>query len=230
MARAKAPSLPPHVDRDELESRAQFGLVQAVLAWPDYCERNNFDTAHGEEHGYLKAYIQRRVNGSMLDYMREADWAPRSARELMNSWDDGSRSDDRIAELANVSIHTVRRARAVVDAAPLAIEDIMVSVQYNVPTSETSPVDESQAADTLAVFRAAVEELPPAHRDVYICRLYHELDVQSTSEELGIPQAKVSTLYNQACTQVAEAVTVALDWTNLAPSPGILLNHLEILG
>src|SRR5215475_14838255 len=68
----------PHaLDREELESIALAGLVQAASMWPDYCDRNGYDPARAVD-GYFHAYALRRMRGAILDYLRSVDWVTRN--------------------------------------------------------------------------------------------------------------------------------------------------------
>ena len=61
--------LPPHVETDDLVSSGIVGLLDAL---------DRFDSSRGIK---FKTYAEFRIRGAMLDYLREMDWFPRSARQ-----------------------------------------------------------------------------------------------------------------------------------------------------
>lgn len=61
-------SLPAQVDRDDLRSSAYFGLIDAV---------DRFDPSKGFK---FETFATPRIKGAVLDFLRGADWAPRSLR------------------------------------------------------------------------------------------------------------------------------------------------------
>ena len=62
-------TLPPHVDREDLESQAAFGLMRAVL---------RFDSTMGVP---FEAFATRSILSCVGDGIRAQDWAPRSLRK-----------------------------------------------------------------------------------------------------------------------------------------------------
>lgn len=64
--------LPPHIEMDDLVSSGVVGLLDAV---------DRFDSSRGIK---FKTYAEFRIRGTMMDYLREMDWFPRSARQSAN--------------------------------------------------------------------------------------------------------------------------------------------------
>src|SRR5512140_309058 len=61
--------IPPHIETDDLVSSGVVGLLDAL---------NRYDDSRGIK---FKTYAEFRIRGAMLDYLREMDWFPRSARQ-----------------------------------------------------------------------------------------------------------------------------------------------------
>ena len=61
--------IPPHIETDDLVSSGVVGLLDAL---------NRYDDTRGIK---FKTYAEFRIRGAMLDYLREMDWFPRSARQ-----------------------------------------------------------------------------------------------------------------------------------------------------
>lgn len=64
--------LPPHIEMDDLVSSGVVGLLDAA---------DRFDASRGIK---FKTYAEFRIRGTMLDYLREMDYFPRSARQHAN--------------------------------------------------------------------------------------------------------------------------------------------------
>ena len=71
IAHYMAAKLPPSVQVDDLIQAGLIGLLDAV---------GNYDQTQGAQ---FETYATQRIRGAMLDELREADWAPRSARKSM---------------------------------------------------------------------------------------------------------------------------------------------------
>lgn len=71
IAHFMAAKLPSSVQVDDLIQAGLIGLLDAV---------GNYDQTQGAQ---FETYATQRIRGAMLDELREADWAPRSARKSM---------------------------------------------------------------------------------------------------------------------------------------------------
>ena len=75
--------LPPHIQSsfyDDMRNSGVLGLIDAV---------ERFDPSLGVE---LVVFAGRRIRGAVIDEMRNADWLPRSAREMKKKIDRASAS------------------------------------------------------------------------------------------------------------------------------------------
>jgi len=61
--------LPPHVSLEDLVSAGIVGLLEAI---------HNFDPGRS---GNIKGYAKHRIQGAMLDSLRDLDWGPRELRK-----------------------------------------------------------------------------------------------------------------------------------------------------
>jgi len=86
-----AKRLPEHVTVDDLYSVGYLGLIEAS---------ERFDASKGVA---FKTFASHRINGAILDHLRELDWVPRSTRskgkalaqaQASASQSKGSRADD----------------------------------------------------------------------------------------------------------------------------------------
>ena len=68
-----AAKLPASVEVDDLIQAGLIGLLDAA---------GHYDQSQGAQ---FETYASQRIRGAMLDELREADWAPRSARKCMRT-------------------------------------------------------------------------------------------------------------------------------------------------
>lgn len=72
--------LPAHVDRDELVSLGNLGLLDAI---------EKYDPDKGVQ---FKTYAMMRIRGAIVDGLRSADWVPRTVRSQAREVDKASRA------------------------------------------------------------------------------------------------------------------------------------------
>jgi RNA polymerase sigma factor for flagellar operon FliA len=211
---ARAPS---HADREEILSCAYLGLVQAVQRWEIYCEENGYDAESGIEQGYFRTYLTRRINGAVLDHMRSQDWVRRSSRSLLKRHGAGDVSDAEVSQRSGASIAQVRAARAEVALSPLRLDEETTSTEGSEGWSESrasrvliTADDEVEAnaeiRQVLAVFARCVAELPDIEREVFIRRVWLQMDVAEVGADLGLRSAHVSAIYSSVCESISAVV------------------------
>lgn len=211
---ARAPS---HADREEILSCAYLGLVQAVQRWETYCEENDYDAEAGIEQGYFRTYLAMRINGAVLDHMRSQDWVRRSSRNLLKRHGSGDVSDAVVSQRSGASIEQVRAARAEVALSPLRLDEEITTpggdlFQESSRASSvlTTAVDEVEAdaemRQVLDRFARCVEELPDMEREVFIRRVWLQMNVTEVGEELGLRGAQVSAIYSSVCESISVVV------------------------
>jgi RNA polymerase sigma factor (sigma-70 family) len=229
---------PSHADREEIISCAYLGLVQAVQRWPHYCAERGFCERQGIEQGYFRTYITRRINGAVLDHMRDQDWVRRSSRSLLKRHGGPGVSDEEIAERSGSSVAQVRAARAEVALSPISL-DLRTGSEEDAGWSPSTPeradiltMDEDDVESlvelrtVLEVFSNCVDQLDPIEQAVFIMRVWMQMDVREVGAELGIRPAQVSVIYSQVCEQISTEVLAEMMVTGFEKS-GRIADHLQ---
>ena len=202
---AKAPHA---LRRDDLESIAYEGLVQAATQWPDYCARNGYQP-DGEGLKFFGAYVTRRMNGAILDYMRSLDWVPRSVRQawksLQDSGADAGATEAELAEGTGLSVPQIRATRAALARRPVSLDD----GERDVP--EDHDVDSQlRVSQILAAVKRTGDILPRQQRVVVALRYYEGMSLAEIALALGMRRREVVAAHDQAVRAVHEAMASAV--------------------
>lgn len=201
-------NLPVHVDLDDLVHAGIMGLLDAAARYDD------------NKQVSFRAYAKHRIKGSMLDSLRDLDWASRDLRRRHKKLEEITRelvavkerapTEEEIADKMGMDIERWRQ---------VAIELRMVSV---LSASTRRPEDENQSApdfpaseelnpDVLtgkrqlsSVLNSALETLPDRYQSVI--RLYYtgEKTMREIGEHLGINESRVSQIHRAALERMAQ--------------------------
>lgn len=125
-ARMRA-TMPTHADFDDLVSLGSFGLIEAV---------DRFDPDLGFR---FSTYAVKRIRGSILDGLREMDWAPRAVRR---EW----RSLERAMETINERSSEHPSLQELADELDIP-EDDVARILNDRSTSMIGSLDEVTATD-----------------------------------------------------------------------------------
>lgn len=187
--------------RDELESIAYLGLMQAATRWPSYCESRGFDPGCGqvpcERPGscgtrYFAAYSLRRMRGAILDSQRSADWVSRvvrqNAKALRDAGEDIGATEEQLAERTGLGRDVIRSTRSAVARRPVSIDDD--SGHDVVSRADT----ESQAAadEILAVVVRVMRSLPVVTQVIIAMRHFEQRELKDCAAVLGMAEADVA--------------------------------------
>ena len=211
-----APSLPRHVDQDDLVSYGTFGLIDAVT---------RFDPAVGAK---FTVFAWTRIRGSMLDHLRRFDDVQRSLRAKAR------RIEQARAELTT-TLRRVPTRSEVASALGMTDEQLrtmmselsMIDAPTSINTSARSgeggqdgslqdrivdtgdDVTEGFEIDELReVVAAAWNELPRRERVVLRLRYVEGLTLTESAEVLGVATSRVSQLATDAVRQLRSHIAV----------------------
>lgn len=203
-------------DIDAVLSAAMLGLCQALETWESYCERNSFDPSRED---YRKAYLLKRINGSILDQARTDDHMTRSdrrkAKDLRAAEDDGARTDDERAAATGLSIREVRRVQAAA-LVTVSLDDqdaLTGGAEYAGSAVADHDADtESIAAvhGILASFLEAFGQLDAESRVVLALRYHAELEIEAIAEALRTSPERVAQLHDKGVLAVHAALLTAV--------------------
>jgi RNA polymerase sigma factor FliA len=191
---------PPNITRDDLESAAELGLVQAAHRY-DPLKCVSFPT-----------FAYYRVRGAIFDEVRKS-WHASHA----NIGRDSSTSEepsDREKRL---------RADGFDEDHSQSGEMSFVSLDSTLPerllSSDESPSSLLLKKEQAAVVRKAISRLPQRHRFVLQSYYYDELSLVGISKQLSLSKSRVSRLHAQAIAMIRQALERSSQSLSLARRP-----------
>jgi RNA polymerase sigma factor for flagellar operon FliA len=221
IAREAAARLPRHLDTDDLYGAGALALVQAA---------QSFDAGLGVPFARFAA---TRIRGSMIDQMRQRDWATRSvrsrARSLATVSEELTRALHRTpttAELAAASglseaevrsVHEGTDRAALLSLDPVAADDDGLGA-YLVDRSPR-PDDALIAAERSGYLRDAIAELPDRVRLVVTGYYLDHRPLTELAAELGVTQSRASQLRAEGLELLREALSTLLSDDTRAAAP-----------
>ena len=215
LASRLAQRLPPQVDLNDLISVGTLGLIDAA-------------TRYKETLGVpFDAFARRRVQGAMLDALRDLDWAPRSARRLRRNMDSAvarlrhelkrEPSEPEIAKALNLSeeeydksleqlrLLEVGSLRQLESSGP----DGTPLLELCVDPSEgvVSQIERAELREHLA---RAIQELPERERHILALYYQEELTLAEIGEVIGVCESRVSQLRTLAISRLRTTLRTML--------------------
>jgi RNA polymerase sigma factor for flagellar operon FliA len=203
------------VQVDDLIQAGLIGLLDAV---------SHYDATQGAQ---FETYASQRIRGAMLDELREADWAPRSARKSMRSIEAAvSKLEQRLGrapgeqELAkelHVSLEEYQqmlldaRGHQLVHYEDFQSEGEEGFFERHAADQRPGPLGQIEDGGFRAALVEAIKLLP--EREKLMMSLYYEeeLNLKEIGAVLGVTESRVSQLHSQA---VARLRSRLKDWLN----------------
>ncbi|NPA87226.1 RNA polymerase sigma factor FliA [Caminibacter pacificus] len=187
--------LPSSVDFNDLVSIGFEELVKLAKRY-DPAINDNF-----------WGYAQTRIYGAMLDFLRSLDTVSRGDRKLIKEIEkviekytskfNTEPSDEEIAEILDVDVEKVRKARTASDIyTVMPIED-----QMNYFDDVSKKVEEEELIDKIM---EVLEEF--GEKEQMIIQLYYfeELSLKEISEILGVTESRVSQIHKKVIKKLRE--------------------------
>lgn len=202
LASRLAQRVPSQVEVSELVSVGLVGLIEAA---------GRYKPATGVP---FDAFARRRVQGAMLDSLRDLDWAPRSVRKMRRDVDstinrlrhelkrepEGGEIaaalkvterdyDKMLDQMKAVDIGTIRQ----LDTAPS--ESPMLEIAIDPDEGQQVRLERAEMRQHLA---SAIAELPERERHILSLYYHEELTLAEIGEVIGVGESRVSQLRTQA--------------------------------
>lgn len=197
----------PHaLELDELKAIANLGLVGAAARWRPYCAENQHDPNRLE---YFKPFVVRRVYGSLMDAIRQSDWATRSlrtkAKALQEAGQDKSATEADLAARTGMTVKEIRATkRGMSQRRPVSLED----VELDPPSTqdvESAVFTSFMLATVVRVIRGLADE-----QQIVVALRYHQgMQLQEIAKAMGITESRASQLHARAVTAIHEAMVQA---------------------
>jgi RNA polymerase sigma factor for flagellar operon FliA len=197
--------LPPHVESDDLVSSGVVGLLDAL---------ERFDSSRGIK---FKTYAEFRIRGAMLDYLREMDWFPRSARQhstrLQTAYSRLENilgrppEEEEVARDLGVTVEELRKQLAMFTGMTVFSLD---ALQDEDEESGAGPrhvlaeaaMDESREEELTRELRdvlgKAIDMLPERERQLIAFYYFEDLTLREISRIFGLGEPRVCQLHAQA--------------------------------
>ena len=221
MAQRLAQRLPSQVELSDLVSVGVLGLIDAA---------GRYKPASGVP---FDAFARRRVQGAMLDSLRELDWAPRSLRRLRREVDTAvaslRRKHGREPEEKDIAAEMgLAVAEYEKTLEQLRMLDIGAIRSLDAPSEDGTPrvelcVDPDEGAalqlerkELRAHLAQAIQRLPERERQILALYYEEELTLAEIGEVIGVCESRVSQLRSLAVSRLRTALRESLG----APRPG----------
>jgi len=174
-----ARKLPSHVERSELNSAAELGLVEAASA---------FDSRPGVQ---FKTYAYYRIRGAVYDSIRKATWF--SAKQY-SDYVAAAGASEYMADQTSAGVEAGaatlaeldRHVGAVVACFMLSLE----SAKTPTPADQRRSAEETLLADeTETRLRAALRQLPARNRQILEACYYQNRTLDDIGREMGLSKS-----------------------------------------
>jgi RNA polymerase sigma factor for flagellar operon FliA len=194
--------IPPHVDVSELVSVGVVGLIDAAT---------RYQPSLGVP---FDAFARRRINGAMLDALRDLDWVPRSVRRLQRSLEDAltklrhelgdEPADEQIAAELGLSHERYERMLDDLRWTDLSIvrsssghDDDGDGLELAVDPDE-GPHASLERTELKARLADALGEIPERERQILALYYQKDLTLAEIGAVIGVGESRVSQLRTQA--------------------------------
>jgi len=187
--------LPSSVDFNDLVSIGFEELVKLA---------NRYDPKINDN---FWGYAQKRIYGSMLDFLRSLDTVSRGDRKLIKEIDkviekytskfNTEPSDEEIAQILNVDVEKVKKARMADEVyTVMPIED-----QMNYYEDVSVKIEEEELIENIMKVLKEFSE-----KEQLIIQLYYfeELSLKEISEILGVTESRVSQIHKKVIKKLRE--------------------------
>jgi len=208
--------VPPNIEMDDLVSSGIVGLLDAV---------DRFDPSRGIK---FKTYAEFRIRGTMLDYLREMDWFPRSIRQsstrLQNAY---SRlegllgrppEEDEVAADLGISLDELRKKLAMLSGLSVLSHDESqedgdgAGIQYYLSEAAKDEAREEELLrDLKEVLAKSIDTLPEREKQLIALYYYEDLTMREISEIFSLGEPRICQLHAQAVLRLRGRLHAQLD-------------------
>ncbi len=199
--------LPPHVDREDLESYGVLGLIQAL---------ERFRPQKGLK---FETYALSRIRGAVLDYLRSLDPLTRTQRknlrEVIHVWREFESKEGREPTLEELA----ERVGLSIEELSWMVEqskgNFLLSLEEEIPGSDNSlgdtirekrehvdPEKVLEKKELMETLSEAIEELPERERVCLTLYYYEGLTLKEIGNIMGLGESRVSQLISRALLKI----------------------------
>jgi RNA polymerase sigma factor FliA len=206
-------NLPVHVDLDDLVHAGVLGLFDAATKY------------NPDKKVAFSSYAKHRIKGSILDSLRQLDWASRDLRRRHKQLEAATRelaselqrqpTEQEIADRLGVDVERWRqmmldmRSVGLISASTRANEHDELPAPDFPSTPETQPDNMCAKEQLRSMLGQAMGTLPDRYKKVVVLYYTNEMTMKEIGGVLGINESRVSQIHKSALEKMAVALQSA---------------------
>jgi len=198
--------LPVYVDLEDLVHAGVLGLFDAV------------DKYDSTKNVAFQAYAKHRIKGSILDSLRELDWASRDTRRRQKRMESATQTltarlgrppaEEEVAREMGVSVDRWRRILVELQNVAPAVSvsasaDLDSDRQEPAGRNDFRPDRMAERRELRITLARAVERLPERHQKVIFLYYTNDLTMREIGDMLGVNESRVSQIHKTALKKMA---------------------------
>jgi RNA polymerase sigma factor for flagellar operon FliA len=219
LAQRLAHRLPSQVEVSDLIGVGVLGLIDAAT---------RYKPALGVP---FDAFARRRIQGAMLDSLRELDWVPRSLRRLRRTVESAVSSlrktlgrEPEEAEIAQALSMTPAEYERTLEQLRTADIGVMRSLEHESESGTSrlelladdgegvlAQIERNEMRQHLA---RAIEQLPARERDILAMYFHEEMTLAEIGAVIGVGESRVSQIRSMAFTRLRTLIKESLAGSN----------------
>ena len=190
--------LPPHAERDELESAADLGLVEAA---------NAFDSSRGVQ---FRTFAYYRIRGAVYDCIRKLTWLSKTdydklrfeanANDFMADYSSGA-SEGGSAETGIDEVRSLSDSLATAYLLSLDAEGVSTP-EDPAPRAEDRLIEDEQRG----MLREVVQKLPERNRLAIESYYYQGLTLEQVGKKIGLSKSRASRVVARSVEMLRESL------------------------
>ena len=204
VARRMAHRFHSHVSVDELIQVGTLGLIEAI------------DRFEPQQNASLSTYAKIRIQGAILDFMRQNDWVPRSVRARSNMLKD-------VKEDLNKTLKRKPEHTEIAEKLEVSPERLNTIIKFadvrNVMSFEHGSEDDNRLGDMIGsedlnaqdlviqkeeiqILKTLIETLNPRQRQVVELYYYKGMTQNEIAKLLGVSESRICQVNTQIKTKL----------------------------
>ncbi len=209
--------LPQHVALEDLVHAGVLGLIEAL---------HKYDPA---KNVLLKSYAKFRIQGAILDSLRDLDWSPRTLRKKARQLERAHQelrarlgrpaTEPELATELGIDLKELHRLLSDLHGLNLGSLQAESSEQgggHDMCNSlRNAPEDDPSylclRSEMKHLLARAIGELPPRHRQMLALYYYEELTMKEVGIVMGVGEARVSQIHSAAMVRLRVRMRDLLD-------------------
>lgn len=196
--------LPGHYDLEDLYSAGVLGLLTAI---------DNFDESKGIP---FDRYARIRIEGAILDALRQSDHLPRTRRQKTKRIEAARRQlegelgrpveDDELADFTGETMESVHASMLDAVAPTFLAPADLARVAPASDRRVDNPFDELCRSEVRGALAEAIEKLPERLRLLMSLYYAEELSYKQIGEVLGVSESRICHLHADAVMRLKDAL------------------------